>query len=175
MLRLAQRGFGPKKFVAQHNCVLGPCLTALERHRRVLGPCLMALDQHLRMLGQVLALKVMLVVDRVQCLDSNSVNCIPGCCTPSVISCNSSIIRILEQHLCVLGLCLMALELHPWMPSPAHYGCCLFRGCALLHSHRSYLLAMQIVRCALQSLITVCMAIFFASLWFKGYFTNCLQ
>ena len=140
MLRLAQRGFGPKKFATQHNCVLGPCLTALEQHRRVLGPCLMALDQHLRMFGQVLVLQVMLVVDQVQCIDSHSVNCIPGCCTPSGISCNSSIIRILEQHLCVLGLCLMALELHLWMPSPAHYGCRLFRDCALMRYHRLYCL-----------------------------------
>ena len=122
-----------------------------------------------------MAFQVMFVVGRVQSIDSHPVNCIFGCCTPSVILCNSSFIKVLEQHFRVLGLCIMALDVHPRMLSPAHYGCCLIRCCALMHSYRSYLLAMQIVRCALKSLITVCMEFLFASLWFKGYFTNCLQ
>ena len=122
-----------------------------------------------------MALKVMLVFNQIQCIDSQPETCISGCCTPSIISCNFSVIWILEQHLCVLGLCLMALELHPWMPSPAHYGCCSFSHCPLLRSHHSYLIIMQVVRCALKRLTIVCMETLFASLWVKDYFTNCLQ
>ena len=103
-----------------------------------------------------IAFQVMLVVDQVLCIDNHPVTCLSGCCTPSANSCNFSIIRILEQHLYVLGLCLMALGMHPWMPSPAQYGCCLFSCCAFLHLHKSFLLAMQRVRCALQSQNKLC-------------------
>jgi len=89
-----------------------------------------------------MTIQVMIVVAQVLCIDSRPLNCIPGCCTPLAISCNFSI--VLEQHICVLGLCRMALQMHHWMPSPAQYGCCLVRCCALLHTHRSDLLAMQI-------------------------------
>ena len=142
----------------------------------------MALDVLHRMLGQAQpgrclkkTFPVMFVVDRVQCITSHAVNCIYGCCTPSVIICNSSFIRALEQHYCVLGLCLMALDVHPWMLRPAHYGCCLIRCFAPLHSYRFYLLAMPIVSRTLKSLVTVCMEFLFASLLFKGFSANCLQ
>ena len=78
-----------------------------------------------------MALPVMFVVDRVQCITSHPVTCIYGCRTPSIILYNSSFIRVLEQHYRVLGLCSMAL-------SPAHDGCCLIRCCKLLHSYRSF-------------------------------------
>ena len=122
-----------------------------------------------------MALKVLLVFILIQCIVSHPETCISGCCTPSIISCNFSVIRMLEQHLCVLGLCLMALELHPWMPRPAHYGCCSFSHCPLLRPHHSYLIVMQVVRCALKRLTIVCIETLFAPLWVKDYFTNCLQ
>jgi len=65
---------------------------------------------------------VMFVVERLQCIRGNAVSRTDGCCIPSVISCNVSIFRDLEQHLCVLGLCCKALDVHPWMLGPAHYG-----------------------------------------------------
>ena len=85
-----------------------------------------------------MALPVLFVVDRVRCITSHPVTGIYGCRTPSVVICNSSSIRVLEQHYCVLGLCSMALDVHPWMLSPAHDGCCLIRCCKLLHSYRSF-------------------------------------
>ena len=56
--------------------------------------------------------QVTVVLNRVSCIDSHPTNCISGCCTFSDICCHSNIIRILEQRLCVLGLCLQALEMH---------------------------------------------------------------
>ena len=123
----------------------------------------------------LMVFQVMFVVGRVQRIDSYTVNYIFGCCPPSVIICNSRFIRILEQHYRVLGLCLMALDVHPWMLSPAHYGCCSIRCCVLLHSYRSYLLVMQLVRCVLKRLISSGMEFLLASLWSTGFFTNCLQ
>jgi len=86
---------------------------------------------------------VMFVVERLQCIRGNAVSRTDGCCIHSVISCNVSIFRDLEQHLCVLGLCCKALDVHPWMLGPAHHGLCLnrcFGMCLLaLELHRRML------------------------------------
>jgi len=71
---------------------------------------------------------VMFVVERLQCNNGTAVKRIFGCCIPSVIICNVSIFRDLEQHLCVLGMCLMALDGHPWMLRPVHDGRCFQNG-----------------------------------------------
>jgi len=83
-----------------------------------------------------IAFPIMVVADRVPCTIGHVVNCIYGWSTPSVLLCNFSFIRMLEQHSCVLGSCLMALDVHPWMFRPAHYGCCLIGCFAPLHSYR---------------------------------------
>jgi len=90
-------------------------------------------------------LTVLFVVARVPCITSHTVTCIYGCCIPSVIICHSSSIRVVEPHYCVLGLCSMALDAHPWMLSPAHDGCCLISCCTLLHSYRALSVNLGIV------------------------------
>ena len=52
---------------------------------------------------------VMFVIGRLQCNNDTVVSSIFGCCIPSFIICNVSFFRDLEQHLCVRGMCLMAL------------------------------------------------------------------
>ena len=71
---------------------------------------------------------VMFVVERLQCNNGNVVRRIFGICIPSVIICNVCILRDLYEHLCVIGMCLMALDGHPWMLRPAHYGRYLPKG-----------------------------------------------
>ena len=119
-----------------------------------------------------MAVQGMVVASRVSNIISHPVNCILGCCTPSIVSCNSRCTRILEQHFCVLGMCIIALDMHPWMLSPARYGCCSISYSALLHFYGSYL-AMQIGRWVLRSPLTVCMEFLLASLWLKGSLNNC--
>ena len=97
------------------------------------------------------------------------VNRFYGWYIPSVIICTTSFIRVLEQHSCVLGLCLMALDVHPWMLRPAHYGCCLIGCFAALHAYRFYLLAMPKVSSVLKSMELICMDFLFASLLFKVF------
>ena len=86
----------------------------------------------------LMALSIMFVVYRVRCIISHPVTCIYGCRIPSIIICNFSAFRVLEQHYSVLGLCSMALDGHPWMLRPTHDGCCLIKCCTLMHSYRSF-------------------------------------
>jgi len=73
----------------------------------------------------LLASPVMIEADRVPCITDPVVICIYGWSTPSAILCNSSFIRMSEQHSYVLGSCLMALDVHLLMLRPVHSGCCL--------------------------------------------------
>ena len=69
----------------------------------------------------------MIVVERMQCVNDNAVKYLYGCFIPSFIICNANCLRDSEQHICVLGLCLMALDVHPRMLGQAHQGHCLNR------------------------------------------------
>jgi len=110
----------------------------IEACNKVFGTPGNTVDHRIFLLAFSLGLywTIMLVLECMQCVDvyNHSVSCISGYCTPSVISCIFSIIRTLEQHLCVLGiarrgfgLCLLALAVHLWMLRPGHYGCCFDR------------------------------------------------
>ena len=84
-----------------------------------------------------------IVVERMQCIHGNVVHFNNGGCNISYITCNDNLSRDSEQHLCVLGLCLMAPDEHLWMLEPAHHGFCLnrcFGKCPLaLELHRRML------------------------------------
>jgi len=79
-----------------------------------------------------LAFPVMVVVDRVQCTIGHVVNRIYGCCTPSK-SCNRCFVSDFEQHLSVLGPCLMALDMHLRVLGQVYAGP-YYRNCFLLAS-----------------------------------------
>jgi len=84
-----------------------------------------------------------LVVERMQCIHGNVVRFNNGGCNLSYINCHDNLARDSEHHLCVLGLCLMAPDEHPWMLGPTHHGLCLnrcFGMCLLaLELHRRML------------------------------------
>jgi len=84
-----------------------------------------------------------IVVERMQCIIGNVAHLNNGGCNISYNICNDKLTRDSEQHLCVLGLCLMAPDEHLWMLGPAHHGLCLnrcFGMCSLaLELHRRML------------------------------------
>ena len=123
-----------------------------------------------------MALQVLVVVDRIQCIDNHSVSYISGYCTPSVISCIFSVIRTLEQHLCVLGiarrglgLCLLALAMHLWILRPAHYGCCFDRYIVVRQFYQLQKHAMLISTTVVHNLLTLCVSFCFATLLVTNY------
>jgi len=118
---------------------------------------------------------VMFVVGRLQCNNGNAVRRIFGCCIPSVIICNVCIFRVLEQHLCVLGMCLMALDVHPWMLRPTHYGCCFDRYIAFRQFYRLQLSALLTISSAVTSLLTLCLGCRLATLLVTSYILTVLN
>ena len=77
----------------------------------------------------------MVVLDRMQCLMDDVVNSIYECIISSFIICNLCFLRNSEQHLRVLGLCLVALDVHHRMLGPPNQGCCFYRFFVPLLSH----------------------------------------
>jgi len=118
-----------------------------------------------------MALQVLIVIDRLQCIENHSVACISGYCNHSVISCIFNVSRTLEQHLCVLGiarrglgLCLLALAVHLYMLRPIHYECCFDRNIAVWQFYQLQIHAMLISTITVHSWLARCVSFCFASL-----------
>ena len=67
----------------------------------------------------------MIVVERMQFVNDDAANYLYGCIIHPFIMCGSCFLRALEQCLCVLGLCLMALDVLHRMLGQAQPGRCL--------------------------------------------------
>ena len=75
------------------------------------------------------------VLARLQCIKFDTVFFTSRCIIPLANCCNSGFVGVFEQHLSVLGPCLMALDLHPRMLGKVYFGTfysyCLFLASAV--------------------------------------------
>ena len=67
----------------------------------------------------------MVVLERLQVVDDEAVTYLCGVSIHSLIKSNICSLWASEQHLCVLGMCLRALDVHHMMYGQVHQGSCL--------------------------------------------------
>ena len=97
----------------------------------------------------------MIVLERMHFVDDEADNYLGGVIIHLCTNCN---ICFSEQHLCVLGMCLMALDLHHRMHGPVHQGHCLKNfGVACMASCFDCIDMLELVMC-LKHIYMACMA-----------------
>ena len=95
----------------------------------------------------------MVVLNRIQGLMFDVVHAVYECILPPLVICNLWLLRCSEQHLRVLGLCLMALDVHHRMLDSLIMGAVFNRCCVPIRYYRLYIMATLFDVCTWKSFV----------------------